>query len=63
MADFINKHIPMPKINDIVSTTKFAKKKHEYIGKIDLESLGVVDNSLSYAVIFNKHISYTHGSI
>lgn len=63
MADFINNHIPMPKINDIVSTTKFTSKEHKYSGNIDSESLGIVSDSLSYAVIFNKHISYTYGSI
>jgi hypothetical protein len=63
MADFINNYIPMPKIDDIVSTTKFTSKEHKYSGNIDSESLRIVDESLSYAVIFNKHISYTHGSI
>ena len=56
-------YIPMPKIDDIVSTTKFTSKEHKYSGNIDSESLRIVDESLSYAVIFNKHISYTHGSI
>jgi hypothetical protein len=63
MAEFINNYIPMPKINNIVSTTKFTSKEHKYSGNIDSESLGVVNDSLSYAVIFNKHISYTYGSI
>jgi hypothetical protein len=63
MANFINKYIPMPVIQDIVSTTRFASKTHEYKGNIDSDSLKIVDGSFSYAVIYGRYVSYTNGSI
>jgi hypothetical protein len=56
MSNYINDYIKMPEIKDIVSTTKFALKGHEFSGKVDSHTLGVVDKSLSYAVIYKKQI-------
>lgn len=63
MSNYINDYIKMPEIKDIVSTTKFALKGHEFSGKVDSHTLGVVDKSLSYAVIYKRQISYTVGNL
>jgi hypothetical protein len=63
MSKYINDYIKMPEIKDIVSTTKFAIKKHEFGGKVDSHTLDVADKSLSYAVTYKKLISYTVGTL
>lgn len=63
MAKFIDTHISMPEIKNIVSSKKFVTKVQKYSGGVDEDTINMLNNCLSYAVIYKKEISYTLGSI
>jgi len=63
MSKFIDNHITMPDIKDIVSTIKFKNEMHKYSGKVESRSMGLVEESFSYAVIYRNEISYTVGTL
>ena len=63
MSKFIDNHITMPDIKDIVFTTRFKNEMHKYSGKVESRSMGLVEESFSYAVIYRNEISYTVGTL
>lgn len=62
MSKFINDHIKMPEIRDIVSTTKFITGIKKFGGKLDSDTFEIASKSLSYAVIYRNELSYTVGA-